>query len=97
VVLRRGEDPLDTGRLRAEPPQADRRWQDRYELLALPVPRQPGQLWLSLDNEAVTIPETLDVLRLVTGTAPDPRAAAAVTDRALGLAGTAAPVPAGVA
>jgi hypothetical protein len=62
------------------------RWHNRYRLVVVPIagPRS-GQLelWLYLDNQAITIPEALDVLQLVDGS--DVAVARARTDEALGL------------
>jgi glyceraldehyde-3-phosphate dehydrogenase (NAD(P)) len=64
-----------------------RQWHDRYEVVIQPVRLGADlhELWLSLDNEAVTIPELLDVLTVMAGCTA-PAAARAVTDQALGIA-----------
>lgn len=56
--------PLSTAELKAA---TSRRWHNRYELTVLPIAHPSTDeldLWLSLDNEAITLPETMDVLRL---------------------------------
>ncbi|MGW7824491.1 hypothetical protein ACWGLF_41930 [Streptomyces puniciscabiei] len=70
-----GEGPVHTARLRQD---AEAPWHDRYDVQIVPV-AQPGEalleFWLSLDNQAITIPETLDVIQLAAlgGTAHDAR------------------------
>lgn len=56
--------PLSTAELKAA---TDRRWHNRYELTVLPIAHPEADeldLWLALDNEAITLPEAVDVLRL---------------------------------
>jgi glyceraldehyde-3-phosphate dehydrogenase (NAD(P)+) (phosphorylating) len=78
---------VSTAGLRAQMARTGRRWHDRYEVVAVPVAVCEGQraasCWLALDNQAVTIPEMLDLLQILGGT--DPRAASASTDAVLGI------------
>jgi glyceraldehyde-3-phosphate dehydrogenase (NAD(P)) len=83
ISLLPGTDPIATADVRASMP---RRWHDRYELLVQRIDEQvPGRLdlWLALDNQAITIPEGLDVLRLAGGADPD--TVGTRTDQLLGL------------
>jgi glyceraldehyde-3-phosphate dehydrogenase (NAD(P)) len=65
-------------------------WHNRYRLVVQPIDStaigsRRLDLWLYLDNQAITVPEALDVLQLVGGE-PEPEQARSRTDRALGLA-----------
>jgi glyceraldehyde-3-phosphate dehydrogenase (NAD(P)) len=63
------------------------RWQDRHRLQVLPIGSSGVgvlELWLALDNQAITIPEVLDVIQLATGTAAAGQAQAR-SDRMLGI------------
>ncbi|ANP50333.1 hypothetical protein AVL59_12505 [Streptomyces griseochromogenes] len=83
-----GEEPVHTAQLkeRSEAP-----WHDRYDVQIVPI-GQPGkdrlEFWLSLDNQAITIPETLDAIQLAApgGTA---RQARLTSDRMLRTRSTA--------
>lgn len=74
-----------------------RRWHDRYEVIAQRLSTthtdDRNDFWLSLDNEAVTIPDVLDVIHAVSGAA-EYSATAAATDRALRIPDPA--IPAGL-
>jgi glyceraldehyde-3-phosphate dehydrogenase (NAD(P)+) (phosphorylating) len=85
LLTRSAADPLATAALKDA--LWRRQWHDRYEVVVQPVRVEAGlqELWLSLDNEAVTIPELLDVLTVMTGGA-GPAAARTATDQALGIA-----------
>jgi glyceraldehyde-3-phosphate dehydrogenase (NAD(P)) len=87
LLTRTAAEPLSTAALKDA--LWRRPWHDRYEVVVQPVRLDAGlhELWLSLDNEAVTIPELLDVLTVMTGRA-DPAAARMATDQALGIART---------
>jgi glyceraldehyde-3-phosphate dehydrogenase (NAD(P)) len=87
IVVRSSSHPLDTATVKDTMSQTGRRWNDRYEVLVQCVENGSAhdhELWLSLDNEAVTIPEMIDVIRAVGGK-DDPLAARQATDVALGV------------
>lgn len=65
---------------------AGRRWSDRYELAVQPDPLSDTELvaWLSLDNEAITVPEAMDVVRACGGQR-DASAVHARTNHSLGI------------
>jgi glyceraldehyde-3-phosphate dehydrogenase (NAD(P)) len=82
-----GDEAMETARIKASEAVHGRKWSDRYELIVrLDEPDDGDQLtgWLSLDNEAITIPEALDVARAFSG-APEAEAARAATDQGLGI------------
>jgi glyceraldehyde-3-phosphate dehydrogenase (NAD(P)) len=60
--------PVSTARLKHQSPAP---WHDRHVLQVLPIDGAalPGTLevWLSLDNQAITIPEALDAIQLAHG------------------------------
>lgn len=90
IAVWQGPDAVDTSRVKAV---RDTPWQDRHELIAAPIAPVRGpvlDLWLSLDNQAITLPETLDVIQLAVGTA-DVREVRALSDAL--LAGRPAPKP----
>lgn len=81
--------PLDTARLKQSAFTASRPWGNRYELVVRPSEDDPSVFWLSLDNEAITVPEALDVLRAMTlGSSGEN--AVRTTDESLGLSAKAA-------
>lgn len=59
------ENALDTAVLRDAATHTGRRWAQRFELTVLPCETEGDELlcWLSLDNESITIPETMDIIR----------------------------------
>jgi glyceraldehyde-3-phosphate dehydrogenase (NAD(P)) len=70
VTVLDGDTPVDTAALRADALATGTRWAQRFDLVVRPCGRAAGgqqALWLSLDNQSITIPETLDVLRTRTG------------------------------
>lgn len=85
LLMRAAAEPLSTAALKDA--LWRRPWHDRYEVVvqSIRIDGTTHELWLSLDNEAVTIPELLDVLTVMTGRA-DPVAARMETDQALGIA-----------
>lgn len=85
LVLRGPGTRIDTGELKAA--MAFRRWHNRYEVFGQAVRATRGrrhELWLSLDNEAVTVPEMLDLVHAALGHA-DAAAVRCGTDAALGI------------
>ncbi|MFI7019991.1 type II glyceraldehyde-3-phosphate dehydrogenase [Streptomyces sp. NPDC050164] len=79
-------EPIETAAVKAALHQ--RRWHDRYEVIAQPLgPVHAGDrhdFWLSLDNEAVTIPDVLDVIHAVSGVT-EHQVTSEKTDCALGI------------
>ncbi|WP_326615233.1 type II glyceraldehyde-3-phosphate dehydrogenase (plasmid) [Streptomyces scopuliridis] len=86
LIVRPPGEPIETAAVKAALHQ--RRWHDRYEAVAQPLgPTHTGDrhdFWLSLDNEAVTIPDVLDVIHAVSGVT-EHEMTAEETDRALGI------------
>lgn len=84
IDLRDGVDTISTAAMKAEVPRPSH---NRYELVVQAIADRTDRqldLWLYLDNQAITIPEALDVLQLVGGVS-DPVTARSRTDRVLGL------------
>ena len=82
VMLPPGQ-PQSTARLKAEMYRLRPRG-DRYELAVQLAADDPATVtaWLSIDNEAITIPEAMDVIRALSGVSDGERARA-ITDRTL--------------
>ena len=80
---------ISTAEVRSAMTGLGRAWDNRYEALVCPIPTDRGfSCWLALDNEAVTIPEAVDMLRLMAaGPALDASTARLLTDEALGITG----------
>jgi glyceraldehyde-3-phosphate dehydrogenase (NAD(P)) len=89
IHVRDADAPIDTAALKAG---VSRQWHNRYELLVQPIAGRDTtrlDVWLSLDNEAITIPEALDVLQFVgdTGDTGALESVGASTDQLLGITG----------
>jgi glyceraldehyde-3-phosphate dehydrogenase (NAD(P)) len=64
IALHEEPDDLDTAALKDA--LWRRPWHNRYELVVRPLSAEDGrtqELWLALDNEAVTVPELIDIVR----------------------------------
>jgi glyceraldehyde-3-phosphate dehydrogenase (NAD(P)) len=84
ITTHEGPGDLDTSILKDA--QWRRQWHDRYELVVRPVAARRGrthELWLVLDNEAITIPELMDVVRCSGSGSTEPDEAR--TNLALGI------------
>lgn len=79
-----GPAPVHTAHLKQ---QSQAPWHDRHDLQVVPIGPAglagPLEIWLSLDNQAITIPEALDAIQLVRGSTA--RQARARSDRMLRL------------
>jgi glyceraldehyde-3-phosphate dehydrogenase (NAD(P)) len=68
-----GDGPVHTALLKE---RSAAPWHDRHEVQIVPIEGAAAdslELWVSLDNQAITIPETLDVLQLAGGSGPAER------------------------
>jgi glyceraldehyde-3-phosphate dehydrogenase (NAD(P)) len=89
VLATTGSAPLDTARLKQD---SDRPRHDRHAVRAARIEGAGPDLlefWLSLDNQAITLPETLDVIQLAAGSV-DAGKARAMSDRLLEMEWTSA-------
>lgn len=87
ISLRPPDEVMDTAVIKACQAGRGRRWRDRYELVMRLDPPQSADTvtgWLSLDNEAIIIPELLDVVRAFSGST-DPAVARSTTDDGLSI------------
>jgi glyceraldehyde-3-phosphate dehydrogenase (NAD(P)) len=89
ITVWRTDRPLDTALLKRSAFTAGMPWGNRYELVVRPSKDDPSAFWLSLDNEAITVPEALDVLRAMTLSSPR-ETAVRITDGLVGLPARAA-------